>query len=153
MEIRRMPKIHHCLAILVLVLLPLNGVAKEPMTIDNRPPKTRFIIHMDSQPDKSKPKLIDAAEQGDVMSVRLLLDGEHDVHQKDDEGRTALMMASRQAPNGETTMVKLLLDKGAQVNIKDKNGRTALMHVFAPVIVGVSQGVSRAEIAVAGSYR
>jgi len=146
MKTRHMLKIDHCLAVLVLALLPLDGVAREPMTIDNRPPpKPKFIIHMDRMPEKSKPKLIDAAEHGDVMSVRLLLEGEHDVNQKDGEGRTALMMASRQAPNGETALVKLLLDKGAQVNIKDKNGRTALMHVYAPVMVGVSQGVSRAE--------
>jgi hypothetical protein len=146
MKTRHMPKIVHCLAVLVLLLLPMDGVAREPMTIHNRPaPKPEFIHHMDRLPEKSKPKLIDAAEHGDVMSVRLLLEGEQDVNQKDKGGRTALMMASRRAPNGETALVKLLLDKGALVNLKDKNGRTALMYVFAPVMVGVSRGVSRDE--------
>ena len=78
MKTRHMPEIVHCLAVLVLLLLPLDGVAREPMTIDNRPPKSTFIHHMDRLPEKSKPKLIDAAEHGDVMSVRLLLEGEHD---------------------------------------------------------------------------
>uniref|UniRef100_UPI0026312A47 ankyrin repeat domain-containing protein n=1 Tax=uncultured Brachyspira sp. TaxID=221953 RepID=UPI0026312A47 len=55
---------------------------------------------------------------------KYLLDKCADINAKDNDGKTALMLASS---NGDLEVVKLLIDKGADVNAKDDYNRTALM--------------------------
>lgn len=58
-----------------------------------------------------------------VQFVEKLLELGADVHTKDKEGHTALMLAL-----DHTELVRLLLKHGADVNAKDLNGDTALAH-------------------------
>jgi len=58
------------------------------------------------------------------MVVKLLLDNNASINMKDNEGRTALFLASSK---GKTDIVKMLLDKNANPNIESNKGRTALM--------------------------
>jgi len=68
--------------------------------------------------------LILAAQEGDVQTVKTLLDaGGVDVDAKGNAGMTALMHASRQ---NHIECVKVLLNKGANVNATNDFGRTAI---------------------------
>jgi len=67
--------------------------------------------------------LIDAATNGCLEIVELLLANGADVNQKNNYGRTALMYA---ADNGCLEVVELLLANGAEVNLQNNYGGTAL---------------------------
>jgi len=69
-------------------------------------------------------RLISAAEDGTVDTVRLLLEKRADINAKDKDGNTALMLA---AIYRNPEIVHLLLEKGADVNAENKYGSTALM--------------------------
>ena len=72
-------------------------------------------------------KLIKACkgeEKKDVKEIKELIDMGADVNQKDETGKTALMMASIK---GYKEVVEFLIQKGADVNQKDDYGWTALM--------------------------
>ena len=64
------------------------------------------------------------AKAGQTPLVKALLDAGTDVHARDENGLTALMLA---AAEGHYETVMVLLDQGAEVNEKDENGTTALM--------------------------
>jgi len=66
----------------------------------------------------------EAALNGDLDQVSLLLDKGCNVDTLDQDGRTALMLA---AFNGHTAVINKLILRSASVNIQDINGRTALM--------------------------
>ena len=66
-------------------------------------------------PDKID-ALATAARQGDVATVKTLLDEGVDVNTKFRYGATALSFA---ADHGHLEVVKLLLERGADVNVKD----------------------------------
>jgi len=68
--------------------------------------------------------LLQAAANGDMETVRRLLESGEQVDATDDVGRTPLMRA---AGNGHTRIVKRLLEAGADVNARDSKERTALM--------------------------
>ena len=68
--------------------------------------------------------LIDAAERGDTATVKALLTNDEIVNARDEEGWTALMVASG---GGHIAIVQALLEAGADVNAKKNNGWTALM--------------------------
>ena len=68
--------------------------------------------------------LHEASHDGDKGRVKKLLDGGVPVDEKDEGGKTALMLASEK---GRTEVVRLLLDKGALLDEKDADGMTALM--------------------------
>lgn len=57
------------------------------------------------------------------------------VDARDDEGRTALMIAAARAGSGQgkIDIVRHLLDKGAAINLRDHNGETALTYARAKV--------------------
>jgi hypothetical protein len=70
-------------------------------------------------------ELIRAAGQGDMMTLKGLLDKGVDVNEKDKEfGWTALMAG---ALSGRTGIIRILLAKGAHVDAKDNFGWTPLM--------------------------
>ena len=75
----------------------------------------------------SSPPLLEAAYFGNVEIVNTLLAHEGiDVNLKDDDGQTALMVASRK---GNLNIVNTLLEKkGIDVNLKDKDNINALMY-------------------------
>jgi len=75
------------------------------------------------EPDKNT-QLIQAAKDGDLQAVRAALAEGAGVNGKDNNGTTALMMASG---CGHTEIVRLLLEKGSAVNVKrTDDGVTAL---------------------------
>jgi Ankyrin repeats (3 copies) len=67
--------------------------------------------------------LINAANNGDLASVKALLAKGADVNAKTSYGWTALICASQ---HGHLEVVQALLAKGADVNAEQNNGRTAL---------------------------
>ncbi len=68
--------------------------------------------------------LIIAADLALGDAVKILVRGDADVNAKDNEGRTALMIAAR---SNDTKVVEFLAERGADINAKDNEGRTALM--------------------------
>jgi len=65
-----------------------------------------------------------ATKQWDRRLVRLLLTAKADVNAVEDDGKTALMVASA---NGRVEVVKALLAAKADVNARQPDGSTALM--------------------------
>ena len=65
-----------------------------------------------------------AALEGDYNEVEKLLAMNVDVNSINQDGLTALMLASY---NGNLEIVKSLIEKGAKINLQDYNGRSALM--------------------------
>ena len=74
---------------------------------------------------KLNKQLIEAANLGNVESVRTLLAGCADVNVKNENGSTALMAA---AFNGHVEVVKALLANGANVDVQNAKGWAALMY-------------------------
>ena len=68
-------------------------------------------------------KLISAARDGDILSVRVLIENGADVNAKDELGKTVLHLATRE---GHVEIVKILIEKGADVDVKDNERYTAL---------------------------
>ena len=68
-------------------------------------------------------ELIDAVEENNIYRVRLLLEHGAEVDIQDNDGGTALILASG---NGNINIVKLLLVTGADPNFKNIVGDTAL---------------------------
>jgi ankyrin repeat protein len=71
------------------------------------------------------PALRKAAQDGQMATVKELLEKGANVNARDEAGRTALLWVAPARDNPE--MVKFLIDKGADVNAKDNAGETALM--------------------------
>jgi uncharacterized protein len=69
--------------------------------------------------------LMKAASGADV--VKLLLQHGANPNFKDQEGKTALMMAATGWGPRNAEATELLLDKGAEINSRDESGKTALM--------------------------
>ena len=69
--------------------------------------------------------LLIAANEGDAATVRSLLSDGANANSKDEDGETALMLATRKKRKLDT--VKALVENGADVNTKSNNNSTALM--------------------------
>jgi len=65
--------------------------------------------------------LVNAADKGDLATVRSLLEAGEDINARDDEGETALHEA---VDEGHLEMVQFLLSKGADPNLYDDEGET-----------------------------
>lgn len=81
-----------------------------------------IVVGQDPQTDAALRK---AAQDGEIQTVKELLDKGANANAKDKTGRTVLHWAAPARDNSE--MVKLLIAKGADVNAKDNEGETALM--------------------------
>lgn len=71
--------------------------------------------------------LIEAAQNGEVETVKILLENGADIHAKNEIGRTALMYAVGNL-NHHLDLVPLLLEKGSDIHIKDNDGCSALFY-------------------------
>src|SRR6202045_247524 len=70
------------------------------------------------------PDIFDAAREDNVKVVQALIDSKADVNQVDEQGYTALILATyNESPN----VAALLLQHGASPEVRDGTGRTALM--------------------------
>ena len=69
-------------------------------------------------------ELIEKAEVGDLDAVMELVGKGSNVDEKDEDGDTALMIASK---NGHVEVVKALIENGAKVDEKNNNDDTPLM--------------------------
>jgi tetratricopeptide (TPR) repeat protein len=69
--------------------------------------------------------LVQAAESGDLATLKALAVNNVQVNARGEKGVTALMRA---ASNGHTEVVKYLIEKGAALNVRKNNGLTPLMH-------------------------
>jgi uncharacterized protein len=83
-----------------------------------------FLLTSVSYAGELEDKLSQAADAGNVSEVNRLLEQGVEVNAQDNDGATALMLASQ---NGHLNVVKALLEKGADVNAKANEGETALM--------------------------
>ncbi len=66
----------------------------------------------------------DAAERGDIRSLKSQLESGTSLDKRNPKGETALMVVAR---NNNEPATKFLLSKGSDVNSKDKAGFTTLM--------------------------
>ena len=107
----------------VVTTIALNYIAIKPLSekiqIENKIKQANFV-----QETKNN-KMIEAAKNGDIKTVKFMLDQGTDVDAKDKYNMTALMHASWYGNNG---VVELLISKGARVNLNFNGGYgTALM--------------------------
>jgi len=70
-------------------------------------------------------RMIEAAEHGNIDSVRIMLEKGAKINERDKIGFTGLEMASL---NGHINIVKLLLDNNAEINQINDSGWTPLMY-------------------------
>ena len=68
------------------------------------------------------------SDEAKLKKIKYLVYLGADVNAKDEDGRTALMLALK---NGQLDAVKYLIKQGANLEAKDKDGKTALMKAAA----------------------
>ena len=69
--------------------------------------------------------LIEAAERGDLATLRRRLDAGAPINARDSRGRNAVLAATQ---GGQTDAARLLIARGADVRLADRQGVTALAH-------------------------
>lgn len=79
---------------------------------------------LESSPEKVA-QLHEMALDGDLMGVENAIKSGVDINGMEEEGRTALMLASF---NGHSEIVLVLVDAGAVIDRRDGMGRTALLY-------------------------
>jgi hypothetical protein len=82
-----------------------------------------------------------AAAAGDMLQTTALLDQGAPLNERDDQGRTPLMLAVMQS---RPDIVQLLLDRGADPNIADSIGRTPLQQAQQAKLPGIAALLQRA---------
>lgn len=114
------------LGILVVGLVSRYLRREEPQPANGQN-ETAELSHAETVPSAEArgQVLRDAAREGRIQTVSVVLAQGTDPNVPDEDGRTALMLA---AFNGSTDIVRLLLGKGARVDAHDRTGRTALMY-------------------------
>ena len=102
---------------------PVRPPTTDPFTRQEIDPEERADLLRFRPPPQS---MFDAIQTGNLSRVQQLLAApEFDVNQADDDGDTAVILASKE---GHTAIVQLLLAvEGIDVNQADKDGWTALM--------------------------
>lgn len=83
----------------------------------------RLVVGVQSQYVKGLSPLLQAAQEGDLAKLRILLASEIDLEERSGDDRTALIIA---AQGGHTETVQALLASGARVNNAKQSGVTPL---------------------------
>lgn len=86
-----------------------------------------FGMSLDATNEFGQTALMIAAEGGDTVTVRKLIDVGADIQKKSKTGYTALAFAAHNVGENGTGMVQILLDSGATVDTMDIDGFTPLM--------------------------
>ena len=90
---------------------------------ETRPPKLSAASSISPIPRGGFTALMFAAREGDLESVRIMLDAGVDINFGDVDNVTPLVAAIM---NKQYTLATFLIDRGADVNVIDAGGRTAL---------------------------
>jgi ankyrin repeat protein len=85
-----------------------------------------------------------AATDGDVESVRQLLQASADINSRDRHGNTALMLA---AHRGHGALVELLIENGADLNVTAKYRLSAIMLAVVAGHAEIARRLARAGAA------
>lgn len=85
-------------------------------------------LHVENSQNKSSQTLINAIEKGQKDKIAELIKTKSDLEVKDDDGKTALMIA---AYNNDNDIAKMLIDAGADVNAQDKILNTPFLYAGA----------------------
>jgi hypothetical protein len=116
----------------VLVPEPASSLGKRlaegPSTLDLVPRKTSKTM-ASPRPSKIDKELFDAVIEGDLETIRDLIEKGANLGYASRDGVTALHSACEDPEAG--AIVGLLIDKGADVNAKDKGGDTPLHYAVA----------------------
>lgn len=82
--------------------------------------------------------LLDAAGNGDIATVRSMIDKGADINTQNDKGETALIRAIREE---HVKIVRLLLENGADISLRDKNDNNAFDHARGTSSNSASMGI------------
>ena len=104
-------------------LLISRGANVNAKTNPLPPPRPLDLIFSAPTPAGGMTALLFAARQGDLASVKVLLDGGADINLVSADGSSALLVA---IVNEHNELADFLLDKGADPNLADSRGRAAL---------------------------
>ena len=91
-------------------------------------------------------KLVKATGNGDIDTVKSLLNDGHDIDYYGDSNVTALICA---AYNGDFDVVKLLISEGADLTIADKDG-TAFDNAMLKGHIEIAEFIKEAEKKIIG---
>jgi ankyrin repeat protein len=86
------------------------------------------VILIASGARAAEPALVEAAERGDLATVRKLLDSGTAIDGRDSRGRTALLAATHA---NRVPVARLLIERGADVNAKDDIQDSAYLYAGA----------------------
>ena len=78
----------------------------------------------------------ETARNGNIDAVEFLLKEDVDINIQDENGETALMLASK---NGHIQVVELLLKEHADINIQNQDGHTAIMLAIENVLTQIME--------------
>ena len=92
-------------------------------------------------------KLVEAAFQGELATVKQMLDAGADVDAVDEYGQTGLMLAAESLKShGKDDVIKLLLERGADSAIMDPGGWTAFDYYVALGFDARAHGVAKGMV-------
>lgn len=114
----------------ILAILVLASIACEPDTGDERSESSSKSSEGGGTGEEADMRLISAAGQGDLETVKQLLDDGASVEARDETGRTALVAA---AYENHLDVAKTLIKAGADVNAKDETEQSAYLISTAEV--------------------
>jgi ankyrin repeat protein len=78
--------------------------------------------------------LIEAAEKGDLATLKRLIETGVDLNQQDERGRTAAVAATHAR---QTEAVRLLIEAGADINLRDQRSDNVLLYAGAEGILPI----------------
>ena len=88
---------------------------------------TQVTADVNAKDSRGQTPLMLAAERGDAIRVRALIAAHASLDSRDNEGRTALVVAAGSDQKGSLDCVRQLIAAGADVNASDDDGTTPLM--------------------------
>ena len=95
-----------------------------------------FLMEIDVSLQTNNKSLHEAARDGNINAVELVLKEHVDINIQDENGETALILASK---NGHIQVVELLLKEHADINIQNQDGHTAIMLAIENVFTQIME--------------